>query len=69
MEAYLQLHRSLSQQGRATRPWVEVERMLSECRRCDYWTPDGCGRRTTREFAALLADSRGTCDSCSRVLT
>jgi hypothetical protein len=69
MEAFLQLHKSLSQQGRATRPWTSVEAMLAACRECPHWLPSGCGRRTAREFAALLADSQGICkevDNASR---
>jgi hypothetical protein len=59
--AYILIHRHLSQQGRATRPHWAVEAMLAACRRCPQWTPDGCGRLTMREYAALLADARGTC--------
>ena len=45
--------------GRATRPAVEIERLLAVCRGngCGRWTPAGC----RRDFAALLADAERTC--------
>ena len=66
MEArYLELLHGLSQRGLATRSRVEVEKMLATCKHCDYWTPDGCGMLTTREFAVLLADATKSCQEFS----
>jgi len=46
---------------RATRPAVEVERLLAACKHCPRWTPDGCSAMTPREFAVMLADANGRC--------
>jgi hypothetical protein len=62
---YIDLLHSLSQRGLATRPRTAVEAFLAACKHCQHWTADGCGIRTTREFAALLADSLGTCQESS----
>ena len=58
---YLDFLVAISATGRATRPAVEVERLLAACKHCQRWTPAGCSAMTAREFALMLADAGRTC--------
>jgi hypothetical protein len=57
---YLDFLVAISATGRATRPAVEVERLLAACKHCPRWG-DGCSAMSPREFAVMLADTERTC--------
>ena len=57
---YLDFLVAISATGRATRPAVEVERLLAACKHCRHWS-DGCSAMTPREFAVMLADAERSC--------
>jgi len=67
---YLRYLRALSLNGRATRSYVEIERVLAVCHNneCGQWTDAGCRRWCGREewtswpFAMLLADTNRRCE-------
>jgi hypothetical protein len=57
---YMDFLVALSATGRATRPAVEVERLLAACKHCPRWA-DGCGAMSPQEFAKMLADAGRSC--------